>query len=205
MHIHFLLEEPSAEAFLQGMLGKLLLPESTWDFIVFQGKRDLMANLTPRLKAYRKWIPEDFKIVVLIDEDRSDCKQLKAQMEAAAAAARLPTKSNPAKGAFVVLNRIAVEELEAWYFGDPAALRAAFPGVPPTLAAKAPFRDPDAIAGGTWETLERTLRKAGHFKGGLGKIEAAREMAKHMNPQGNRSVSFGHFVKGLAALGSATA
>ena len=57
----------------------------------------------------------------------------------------------------------------------------------------------------TWEALERALREAGHFSGGLRKIEAAREMAKHMNPQGNRSVSFEHFVKGLATLGSATA
>jgi hypothetical protein len=45
MHIEFLLEEPSAEVFLQGFVGKLLPPGSTWRFIVFQGKKDLLFNL----------------------------------------------------------------------------------------------------------------------------------------------------------------
>lgn len=200
MHIEFLLEEPSAEAFLQGIVGKLLPIGTTWNFIVFQGKHDLLANITQRLKAYRRWIPDDYRLVVLVDEDREDCRILKARLEAAAAAARLPTKSRPHRGAFVVLNRIAVEELEAWFFGDPIALCTAYPRVPRTLSARAPFRDPDAIAGGTWEALERVLQKAGYFGGGLPKIEVAREMAKHMDPTRNQSASFGQFVGGLAAL-----
>ena len=200
MHIEFFLEEPSSEAFLQGMLGKLLPTGATWSFIVFQGKHDLLANLEPRLKAYGKWISDDYKLVVLVDEDREDCQQLKARLEAAAKRAGLSTKTNSHKGAFVVLNRIAVEELEAWFFGDPKALVAAYPGVPPTLAAKAPYRNPDSIAGGTWEALERVLQKAGYFGGGLPKIEVAREMAKHMDPARNTSTSFKHFMTGLAAL-----
>ncbi len=121
MHIEFLLEEPSSEAFLKGMLEKLLLPNTTMNTIVFQGKPDLLANLRARLKAYQKWIPEDYRIVVLIDEDRADCRALKAKLEDAARGAGLPTKSRPKRGKFVVLNRIAVEELEAWFFGDPQA------------------------------------------------------------------------------------
>jgi len=200
MHVEFFLEEPSAEAFLQGILGKLLPSGSTWSFIVFQGKHDLLANLTPRLNAYQKWIPADYKLVVLVDEDREDCGRLKARLEAAASAAGLATKTNPTNGAFVVLNRIAVEELEAWFFGDPAAMVIAFPGVAPSIGTKAPFRNPDAIAGGTWEALERVLQKAGYFGGGLPKIQVAREMAKHMDPARNTSVSFVHFKQGLAAL-----
>ncbi len=200
MHIEFFLEEPSAEAFLQGMLQKLLPAGVTSSFIVFQGKHDLLANLKPRLKAYRNWIPDDYKIVVLVDEDRQDCQQLKAKLEAAAKAAGLATKTHPKQGSFVVLNRIAIEELEAWFFGDVAALAQAYPGVSPTLGKTAPYRDPDAIAGGTWEALQRVLQKAGYFGGGLPKIEVAREMAKHMDPAHNTSASFGHFVQGLAAL-----
>ncbi len=200
MHIEFFLEEPSAEAFLQGIVHKLLPANATWSFIVFQGKRDLLLNLKPRLRGYRNWISDDYKIVVLVDEDREDCKKLKAKLEAATAAAGLATKTNPKRGAFVVLNRIAVEELEAWFFGDIQALVAAYPGVSPTLGARARYRDADAIVGGTWEALERVLRQAGYFGGGLPKIEVAREMAKHMNPARNTSGSFGQFVRGLAAL-----
>jgi len=200
MHIEFILEEPSAEAFLQGTLQKLLPANTSWSFIVFQGKHDLLANLKPRLKAYRNWIPEDYKIVVLIDEDREDCRKLKSKLETAASSAGLATKTNSKRGTFAVLNRIAIEELEAWYFGDVAALAQAFPGVSPTLGARAPYRNPDAVAGGTWEALQRVLQKAGYFGAGLPKIEVAREMAKHMDPARNTSPSFGHFVKGLAAL-----
>ena len=200
MHIEFFLEEPSAEAFLQGMVHRLLPAGVTSSFIVFQGKHDLLTNLKPRLKGYRRWIAEDYRIVVLVDEDREDCRQLKAKLEAAAAAAGLPTKTSPKKAAFVVLNRIAIEELEAWFFGDIAALATAFHGVSPTLGAKARYRDPDAIAGGTWEALQRVLQKAGHFAGGLPKIEVARTMARHMDPARNTSTSFRQFVQGLAAL-----
>ena len=200
MHIEFFLEEPSAEAFLGEMLRKLLPDEVTRSFIVFQGKKDLLANLKPRLKAYRQWIPDDYKIVVLVDEDREDCQKLKARLEAAAASAGLSTKTHPKRGSFAVLNRIAVEELEAWFFGDVTALTQAYPGVPLTLGAKAPYRDPDAIVGGTWEALERVLQRAGYFGGGLPKIEVARELAKHMDPLRNTSASFGQFRQGLAAL-----
>ena len=200
MHIEFFLEEPSAEAFLQGIAHKLLPADITRSFIVFQGKHDLLINLKPRLRGYRNWISDDYKIVVLVDEDREDCKKLKAKLEAAAAAAGLATKTHPKRGSFVVLNRIAVEELEAWFFGDIPALAAAYPGVSPTLGARARYRDPDAIAGGTWEALERVQRQAGYFGGGLPKIEVAREMAKHMDPARNTSASFGQFVQGLAAL-----
>jgi len=93
-----------------------------------------------------------------------------------------------------------VEELEAWFFGDVSALIAAYPGVPATLAHRARFRDPDAISGGTWESLERVLQRAGHHTGGLEKLRAAREIAKHMDPERNRSRSFCGFRDRLREL-----
>jgi hypothetical protein len=163
MHIELFLEEPSAEAFLQGLLPKLVPVGTTWNPIVFQGKTDLLGNLERRLKGYKSWMPEDWKIVVLIDEDRANCRELKARMETATAAAGFSTKTAATGGKFVVLNRIAVEELEAWFFGDAVALATAFPGVSPTLGAKAAYRHPDAIAEGTWEALERVLQRAGYY------------------------------------------
>ena len=124
MHIEILLEEPSAEAFMQGFMAKLLPAEITWNPIVFQGKSDLLKNLESRLKGYKRWIPDHYRILVLVDEDRADCRQLKKRMDQAATAAGLVTKTAALGGPFTVLNRIAIEELEAWYFGDPQALPA---------------------------------------------------------------------------------
>lgn len=200
MNIEFLLEEPSAEAFLEGFLPKILPEGTTWTLIKFQGKMDLLANLEKRLKGYAAWLPEDWRIVVLVDEDREDCLKLKSKLETAAKAAGLPTKSSPKKGAFIVLSRIVVEELEAWFLGDVEGLRVAYPGVPASLGNRENFRDPDGVAGGTWEALERVLQKAGHFTGGLSKIELARTMAQHMEPSRNRSRSFQCFLEGMAAL-----
>jgi hypothetical protein len=98
---------------------------------------------------------------------------------------------------FQVLNRIAVEELEAWFFGDVQAVHRAYERVSPSLAAKAAYRDPDAIKGGTWEALERELQRAGYFKSGLPKIKVARAISANMVPSRNRSRSFQVFQSGL--------
>jgi len=124
-------------------------------------------------------------------------------LESAAGAAGLSTKSAPDdSGQFRVVNRIVVEELEAWFVGDVAALRAAYPGVPETLASKVRFRDPDDVPGGTWEALQRVLVTAGHYRGldRMPKIEVARRVATHMDPESNRSRSFQAFASGLLAL-----
>ncbi len=72
-------------------------------------------------------------------------------------------------------------------------------GVPRTLAQRARFRDPDAVAGGTWEALDRVLRKAGYSEG-LVKTVTARLVAEHMDPQRNLSHSFQVFRDGLRCL-----
>ena len=200
MHLELFLEEPSAEAFLHTLLPQLLPAGTTWNPIVFQGEFDLLAQLERRLKAYRSWMPAEWRLGVLIDEDRTDCLALKRRMEDAAAAAGFTTKSAARGERFVLLNRIAVEELEAWFLGDPPALARAYPGVPRSLGVQARYRDPDAIHGGTWEVLERVLQRAGYYSTGIAKIEIARNMAKHMNPAHNTSTSFRHFVQGLTAL-----
>lgn len=118
MHIEFLLEEPSAEAALTAILPKILANNVSFHFHVFEGKPDLLKQLPLRLKGYRRWIPNNWRIFVLIDEDRQDCEELKARLERAAREAGFLTKSHPnSQGEFRVVNRLAVEELEAWFFG----------------------------------------------------------------------------------------
>jgi hypothetical protein len=201
MHFVFLVEEPSAEAALSELLPRLIGQDATFQIHPHQGKKDLLDSLLGKLKGYSKWLPSDWRVVVLIDLDSGDCKKVKAGLEQVARRAKMTTKtSTTGRRKPQVLNRIAIEELEAWFFGDVEALCSAYPGVPATLAAKRGFRDPDKIKGGTWERLEQVLQKAGHFKGGLAKIAAAREIAKHMRPDRNCSKSFRVFRDGLHAM-----
>ena len=202
MHVELLLEEPSVQAALDELLPRLLPEGSSWSLHPFQGKPDLLSKLPSRLQAYaRGWLPDDYRIVVLVDADRDDCRALKRRLEDTAAAAGLTTMTAAGPdGRFVVLNRIAIEELEAWFIGDVDALAKAYPGVPKSLAERRGFRDPDAVRGGTWEALERVLQNAGYFQSGLRKIEAAGRIAKHMDPTRNRSHSFRCFAEALASL-----
>lgn len=119
---------------------------------------------------------------------------LKSRLEEMAAAAGLRTKSAIGHGErFQVANRIASEELEAWFFGDWEAVQAAYPRVSAAIPQKAGFR------GGTWEAMERVLRQAGYFGTGLRKLELARSVAAHMVIQRNRSRSFQAFARAVGA------
>jgi hypothetical protein len=198
MHIEFLVEKPSAEAALRSLVPMICGSDISFDIHAFRSKSDLLAKLPLRLKSYRKFLPPDWRIVVLIDEDRQDCIALKNLLEEAAMEAGLITRSRARGGfRFQVLNRIAVEELEAWFFGDVRAIHQAYEKIPITLATKSAYRDPDAIKGGTWEAMERELQKAGYFKGGLAKIKVARAISANMEPSRNRSRSFQIFRQGL--------
>lgn len=177
------------EAALRLLLPKMLQAVS-FEVHPHQGKRDLLARLPDRLRGYSKWIPITWRIVVVVDRDDEECVLLKARLEEMATGAGLVTRSVATKAPYTAVNRIAIEELEAWYFGDWAAVRAAYPKASATIPAQAKYRAPDAIKGGTWEAFERALKKAGYFVGGLRKIEAAREVAIHMEPSRNTSPSF---------------
>ena len=191
--------EFSMEAALEQLLPKLL-GDIEFQIIRFQCKDDLLKKSPERLRGYASWLPANWRILVLVDRDDDDCIVLKAELENMAAAAGLLTKTAADNGqCFQVVNRIAIEELEAWFFGDWSAVQAAYPRVPATLPQKAGFRDPDAVAGGTWEALERVLKKAGYFSTGLRKVELARSVAVHMNPPNNTSRSFQIFAGAVTA------
>jgi uncharacterized protein DUF4276 len=199
IHLEFLVEEPSAEAALGNLVPKLLGPDLSFEVYSFQGKPDLLRSLPARLRGYRRWIPEDWGIVVLIDSDGQDCRAQKKDLEDMAGQAGFLTRAAAGGHRFQVLNRLAIEELEAFFFGDVEALCDAYPGVPRSLGNRSRYRDPDAISG-TWEALERVLQRAGYHRGGLAKIKAAREISACMEPDRNRSRSFQAFRQGLLDL-----
>jgi hypothetical protein len=196
-HLEFLVEEPSMEAFLRALLPRLLPQGRTFEVHPFQGKGDLLAKLEARLRGYARWLPPDWRLVVVVDRDDDDCHSLKQQLEAIAARVGLRTRSSVDNAHWQLVNRVAIEELEAWYFGDWDAVRQIYPRTPGNLPGRQGFRDPDAITGGTWEALERVLKRYGYVPGGLRKIDTARAIGAVMDPHRNRSASFRAFRQAL--------
>ena len=81
------------------------------------------------------------------------------------------------------LVRIACQELEAWYFGEPEAMAQAFGNAQlRDIGAKARYRDPDSIQNPSGEII----RLIPEFQ----KISGARRMAAYLSRHGNHSRSF---------------
>ena len=83
--MEFLIEEPSMEAFLKGLLPRVLPEGCTFACRVFRGKEYLLRKLGNRLHGCRHWLPDGWRIVVVIDHDNDDCRALKDRLEQAAA------------------------------------------------------------------------------------------------------------------------
>ena len=145
--------------------------------------------------------PDDYKIIVLVDRDCDDCYELKKEMEEIAKEAGLVTKTEN-QSSFQVVNRIAIEEIEAWFFGDIPAMIKAFPRIPRYLNKKEKYRNPDAITNGTSESLKRLLSRKGYYKNinYLPKIEVAEKISKFMEPCKNTSKSFQVFRDALREI-----
>lgn len=178
------------EAFLRALLPRLLPQHRSFEVYPFDGKTDLLHKLPARLRGYSRWLPNDWRNIVVVDRDDHDCLALKQQLETFASEAGFSTPTRSKHGGWQLVNRVAVEELEAWYFGDWTAVRSVYSRVPATIPSRAGFRAPDAIAGGTWEAFERVLQRHGYFEGGLRKIEAARSIGAAMDPLRCSSPSF---------------
>lgn len=194
INLEVLVEEPSTDLVLRHLLPKIV-PEVEFRIRDFQGKDLLLKELPRRLAGYASWVETTrTRVVVMVDRDDDDCRALKQQVVEIVERSALRSGSHPNSH---VLVRVVVEELEAWYFGDLPALRRAYPRVPASLAKQTRFRDPDSIAGGTWESLEKVLKDRGYHATGLRKRRAAADIAPHMNVEVNSSTSFRVFRDGL--------
>ena len=185
------------EAFLQQLLPGRVPQDVTYEVHAFQGKDDLLLKLESRLRSYAKWLPENWHIIVLVDRDRDDCLVLKQTLEDKASSAGLVSRSGAAYSTWQLVNRVVVEELEAWFFCDPKAICEAYPRVTRNAFKQARYRNSDSIAGGTWEAFERVLQRKNYFKTGLQKVLVAREIGSRMDPKRNRSPSFQVFYTAM--------
>jgi hypothetical protein len=192
MHFEILLEEPSMENVINAIMPRLVGEKGhTWQTHPHEGKGHLLKRLPQELRAYRKYLPVDWYIVIIIDQDQSDCKILKQRILNWAAEAGLSEKA---------LVRIVVTALEAWFLGDIEALEKVFPKLSRSkLSHKATYRDPDTRPYPDVD-LDTELKKV-HY-GGYYKLRHSAEISPHLSldTAHNRSHSFQVTLAGLRNL-----
>lgn len=172
----FLLEEPSMKTLLDGLLPRLF-PCLVFQCVPHEGKQDLAKSVPRKLRAWRE---PGVRFVVLRDNDGGDCRALKRRLSDLCLQG----------GRTDSLVRIACQELEAWYLGEPDALAEAF-GQDNLrgIGRQRRFRDPDAVVKPS--TAIRAI--VPRFQ----KTDGARRMAEHLSRERNRSASFQTLMQGI--------
>lgn len=212
MHIEILVEDSSGQTLLETLVPKILGTQGdphTWRIHFYKGigripknlnaggdpaKRILLDQLPKLLRGYGR-TPGIDAVVVVLDSDRRDCVDFLAELKALAAGC------NPAPN---TLFRIAVEEMEAWYFGDRQALLTAYPRAKADVLNR---YQQDSVCE-TWERLadaiypggSAAIKKAGWPLPGQVKHEWAEKIGPLLEPDQNTSPSFGKLRDGLRRL-----
>ncbi len=154
------------EAFLNAWLPGFLPDECRFSIHAHQSKQALLRRLEGRLKGYALFLPQDHPVVVIVDMDQDQWDPLKSRLEETCTQAGLLSRRAAGGPQWQVVTRIAIEELEAWYFGDWQAVCRAFPRISQTVRQRSRYRNPEAIQGGTWEAFEGVLKEFGYYRQG---------------------------------------
>ena len=171
-----LVEEDSAQVIVREISRRLDVGDRI-TIIRHEGKNDLDRSIPIKLGSWRSAEPVRFLIVR--DNDSGNCRSLKDRLKLLV----------PPKAVANTRIRIVVQELEAWYFGDPGALAAAGYDHAAAACVRAKFRLPDAIPSPKSE-IKRLIPYEGQ-------IALARRMAPHLDLIQSKSPSFLHFVSAL--------
>lgn len=164
---------------LDGMLPRLL-PGLPFLCVPHEGKQDLEKSVPRKLRA---WGEPGVRFVVIRDNDGGDCLVLKDNLTALCLEGR---RKN-------TLVRIACQELEAWYLGEPDALADAFGKEELRgIGRKARFRNADTVQQPS-AALERLVPE-------FQKVSGARKMAQFLSRERNRSTSFQVLLAGVDRL-----
>lgn len=202
LHIEFLIEDASGKILLEALLPRLLGPlgqPHSWRVHGYKGigtvppglggvgdpsKRILLQQLPRLLRGYGKTNGID-AVVVVLDTDRRDCRTVLAELQG------VLDQCDPAPK---TIFRLAIEEIEAWYFGDQSALLKAYPRADKKVLKK---YQQDSVCG-TWESLadaihpggSKSLLKTGWPAPGQAKCVWAEKIGPLLDPDNNRSPSF---------------
>lgn len=210
MHFEILVEDPSGKVALDILVRKIIGKEHSFNIRSFKGvghipkkmtsaksanNRLLLNNLRNLLAAYGKW-PLGYGVVIVIcDLDDKCLKSFRDELIG------LLNTCNPRPETRFC---IAVEEGEAWFFGDIPAIKQAYPrakdAVLNTYAS-------DSICG-TWERLADAVCKGGcqglssqgQHVVGAEKSAWAENITPYMDLDNNTSPSFNYFLGKLREL-----
>ena len=144
------------------------------------GKGDLEKSIPRKLRGWRE---PGVRFVVVRDNDRGDCLALKDYLRSLC--------SDRPEGDYLI--RIACQELEAWYLGEPDALAEAFNKESlRRIGSRARFRRPDAVA----HPADALAKLVPQFQ----KVAGARLLANYLTRHRNRSPSFQAMLDGIERL-----
>lgn len=183
VRIEILVEEPSMKEFLNILLPKVI--QEPWQlnenyFIrSFEGKNDLQKNIPSKVRVLSNWNHEKVGVVIMQDQDSSDCKVLKN---------KLLDICNQ-NGNCPKLVRIVCRELESWYIGDFEAVNKAYPKFKyQNFLKTAKFRIPDSC-----NASDEIKKLIPEFQ----KVGGAKKIAPFIDIQKNKSESFQQTISGL--------
>lgn len=214
MHIEILTEDSSSAVLLKIIVPLVLGPRGehhTWRVHSYRGVGRLPKGLTatgdpskrilldqlPRILGGFAKTPGIDAVIVVVDTDVRDCRQMLAELRAAALAA----------GRADTIFRLAIEEVEAWYLGDRTAVLQAYPRARKDVLDR---YTQDSVCG-TWELLADAVHPGGvsavkavgwPLPGQL-KHEWAARIGSEMTLTGNASPSFNKLIEALSRLAAA--
>ncbi|MDR0379241.1 MAG: DUF4276 family protein [Candidatus Accumulibacter sp.] len=212
MHIEILVEDASGKKLLESLLPRIFgVPSDphTWRVHAYKGvgripknlnaggdpaRRILLDQLPRLLRGYGK-TPGIDAVVVVLDADRRDCVKFLAELKI------LAKDCNSVPN---TLFRIAIEEMEAWYFGDRQALTTAYPEAKIDVLNR---YVQDSVCN-TWELLadaihpggSTAIKEMGWPLPGQIKHEWAEKIGPLLDLERNVSPSFGKLRDGLRRL-----
>jgi len=173
------------------------LPDNLEDIPDTRNK-SLLHNFPSKLRAYGKGMLESEAVVLLVDlDDRRDCVVFKSELNSVLGFCEKQPN---------LLIRIAIEELEAWYFGDENAIKQAFPKYSKNVV-NSYVQDSQE---GTWEKLANAVHPGGLAKlmgGGKRSLRILEQKKRwtvqivpYMDVENNQSPSFRCFRDGIRKL-----
>lgn len=170
--------------------------EHSFEIQPFNGKDRMLRRLQGVFRARARAGYAD-RVIVVIDQDEDSCYALKQRIYENALAAGLVYAGQPTVETKLRI-RIATTELESWFIGDPAAVRAAYPRLTERDLRLRRREHPDTMAH-AWEWLQRRLVSRGYCADRMPKAEVARAIAPHLDlsPEANASHSFRLFLRTL--------
>jgi hypothetical protein len=186
--LYILTEEPSIKNVFEVVLPQILPQNVRFRILVHQGKNDLEKALAEKIVSLSKI--DGAKILITIDQDANDCKELKQKL--------IEIINDNCSCNYKI--RIVCKELESWFLGDLPAIEKAFPRFKSiSFRKKAQLKNVDKVKGKPSDFLIRIIPEFKDRKK-LPKLEFSKKIAPLLDIHNNTSPSFNHTINAIKQL-----